>query len=122
MTLQELLIGQFGVSKTDMQEAYISVGTSPVQLLQNNPNRVGFIISNLSTNTCYVGLQPAVAQTTGLFLAAGGALGSSWRDDFGSVGFARYAISPGGTSNFYVAEIIMTGNEQPTTGAPGGGA
>jgi hypothetical protein len=122
MTLQQLLIGQFGVSATDLNEAYISVGTTPINLLSNNPNRIGFIISNLSTNTCYVGLTPATSSTTGLFLAAGGELTSTWRDDFNSVGFARYAVSPGGTSNFYVAEIVMTGNEQPQVGASGGGA
>jgi hypothetical protein len=111
MTLQELLIGQFGVSQTDLRESFIAVGTSSTLILPNDPNRIGFIISNLSTNTCYVGMANAVTSTTGLILGGSNNLTSNWRDDFNTVGFQRYAISPSGTSNFYVAEIIMTGNE-----------
>lgn len=114
MTLKELLIGQFGVSQTDLRESFITVGTTPTLLLANDPNRVGFIISNLSTNTCYIGMGNAVTSTTGLVLGGASAFSSTWRDDFNTVGFQRYGISPTGSSAFYVAEVIMTGNEQPT--------
>lgn len=122
MTLQELLTGQFGVTQTDLRESFITVGTSPVPLLPNDPNRVGFIISNLSANACYIGLRPNTDTTTGLILSAANSLSSSWRDDFNTVGFSRFGVSPSGNSDFYVAEIIMTGNEAPQVGAPGGGA
>ncbi len=120
MTLQQLLIGQFGVTQSDLRESFITVGASQTLLLPNDPNRVGFIISNLSTNTVYIGLSNAVIATTGLAVGALATYSSTWRDDFSTVGFQRYAISPGGSSDFYVAEVILTGNEAPTIGAVGG--
>lgn len=116
MTLQELLIGQFGVSATDINETTVTVGATPTQLLQNNPNRIGVLISNLGSNTIYIGFNSAVSQTTGAAVGGSNSYGAKWRDDFNTVGYARYAVSPGGSSTVYVAEIVMTGNEQPTTG------
>ncbi len=122
MTLQQLLIGQFGVSGADLRESFITVGTTSTLLMPNDPNRVGFIISNLSTNTCYVGMANAVTSTTGLILGGAGNITSKWRDDFQTVGFQRYAISPSGNSNFYVAEIIMYSNETPQPSGISAGA
>ena len=121
MTLQQLLLGQFGVSASDVNETFPVVGTTPVQLLTNNPNRVGFIIVNLSTNTAYVGLQAAVTTTTGAALGGNQSFSSTWRDDFNSVGFARYAVAATSNNNFYVAEIVLTGNEQPQVGGSSAG-
>lgn len=113
MTLSQLLLAQFGVSGADLRESYPSVGSSPVQILPNDPNRVGFLVSNLSSNTIYVGLKNNVDSTTGLALGGLLSFGSIWRDDFHTVGFSRFAISPSGTSQLYVAEIVMYVNEQP---------
>jgi hypothetical protein len=120
MTLNELLIGQFGVSGSDLRESVYTVGTTPVQVLPNDPNRVGFIISNLSTNTVYIALANAVTTTTGLAVGGGSAIASKWRDDFQTVGFARYMVSASSNCSIYVAEIVMYVNEQP--GTLGGGS
>ncbi len=112
MTLQQLLIGQFGVSGADLRESFPVVSQSPVQILPNDPNRVGFIVSNLSTNTIFVGLGNAVTSTTGLSLGGGNALSSKWRDDMQTVGFARFGISTTGTNQLYVAEFVMYTNEE----------
>ncbi len=116
MTLQQLLIAQFGVSSSDLRESFPTVGTSSTLILPNDPNRVGFIVVNLSTNTCYLGMANAVTSTTGAALGGNSSFTSTWRDDFNTVGFQRYAISPSGSASFYVAEIILTGNEEPTSG------
>lgn len=121
MTLQQLLIGQFGVSASDLNETFPVVGTTPVQLLQNNPNRVGFIIVNLSTNTAYISTQPSVTTTSGAAVGGAQSQSSTWRDDFNTVGYARYAVSASAGCQFYVAEIVLTGNEQPQTGGSSAG-
>ena len=113
MTLQQLLQAQFGVSGADLRENTYTVGQSPVLVLPNDPNRTGFIISNLSANTIYVGMQNAVSSTTGVAVGGGNGLTSNWRDDFQTVGYQRYAISTTGSNSVYVAEIVMYINESP---------
>lgn len=114
MTLQQLLQAQFGVSGADLRESTYTVGQTPVLILPNDPNRVGFIISNLSANTIYVAMANSVTTTSGVAVGGGNGLTSVWRDDFYTVGYQRYAISATGSNAIYVAEIVMYVNENPS--------
>jgi len=82
------------------------VGTSVVQILRNNPDRLAYLILNLSSNDMYVGFSNEVSSTNGILLvSAGGMFSVNVRDDFELPVKEVYAVSTGANSPIYVMEI-----------------
>src|SRR3972149_3742926 len=66
----------------------------PAQTLAPGPDRVSFIIVNLSAVAIYVAPRLGVSATSGIRLAPnGGSLSLSWRDDFHLVGWGGEAVA-----------------------------
>lgn len=108
MTLASLLLERFKVRTRAVQNPKItSVGTTALEVLANNPNRLGFTIINLSTNVMYAGLSNDVSSTKGIRLAAsGGSLTMVWDEDFQMVGWAWWVVASGATSAIYAIEVL----------------
>ncbi len=71
-----------------------SVGTAVVRILPADPNRLGFIIVNLSAVAVYVKPRRDVTAISGIRLApSGGSLSLGWREDFHLVGLDWYAVA-----------------------------
>jgi len=108
--LRNLIIREYGIQtavrinpETDV------VNTSPVRVLSNNPNRLSWVIVNLSGSDIWLGFDREVSSTKGLFLASGGsAIATDWRDDFELVGYEVWAIASADNSPIYVLEVVAT--------------
>jgi len=110
MTLHDLLIEKFRVKTRAIENPVEdTVGTAPVRVLNNNPNRLGWLIVNQSANTVYVALSNRVSATYGVRLDANGGFCSMvWDEDFHATGWAVWAIATGVDSKIYVLEIVAT--------------
>lgn len=97
---------QYGI-RVDTKIKTVSVGTSPVQLVDNNPNRLSYTISNQSGQTIFTDHYPSVATTTGAFVGVGSAQGFDWRVDAQTVGYDLYAVVASQTSIVYVREVVI---------------
>lgn len=83
-----------------------SIGTSQSQLLNNDPERVFILVTNLSVNNVVISPAPVVTLTTGQFLSPnGGSTSSNLRDDFVFPSMPLQAIASGASSSVFVLTI-----------------
>jgi len=106
--LSELLEKRFGIRTRSVPNPLVAaVGVAAIQVLRNNPDRVGFIFLNLSVNIIYLSPLPTVAVNAGIQLAAGGGgVAMVWDTDFELISQQWFAIATGAASAIYVLEII----------------
>lgn len=106
--LSEMLENLYGVKTFPQYNKVVDqVGTTVVQILKANPNRVSFLIVNLSANNLFISPLPDVASTKGIYIAPnGGSITVQWDRDFELASYAFYAIASGATSNVFVLENI----------------
>jgi len=105
MSLAKVLKDRWGV-RTQAAQKTVSLGTSPAELVPNNPDRLALLIINLSTNSVYVALDASVSSSKGMLLAPSGGSGSfSIDEDFQLVGWAIWGIATGAGSPLYVIEV-----------------
>ena len=98
--LSDLIAAEVGRPTVPVFDPLVtSVGTSVVRVLDPGPDRVSFIIVNLSAVAIYVAPRLGVSATSGIRLAPnGGSLSLSWRDDFHLVGWEWYAVADAAAS------------------------
>ena len=111
MSLSTLIEREFGV-KTGSRENPItdSVGVSAARVLPNNPNRLSWVIVNLSANIVYLAFSPDVSSSKGILLSANGGIGSMiYKEDFELVAREVYAVASAAASAIYVVETIIEG-------------
>ena len=87
--LYDLIDEKFGV-KTEIRKNRLTstVGTSRTKILDNNPNRLAYILINLSSNSIFVLPDEEVSTTRGIQLQGGGSkFGMNYNDDFHLVGY-----------------------------------
>lgn len=108
MTLKDLVKTKFGVdTSVNINPLVSSVGTTAVEILPNNPNRLAAIIVNLSANSLYVLPDTAPTSTRGIQLVAnGGALTLLWDEEFDLTGWSWFAIASGAASSILVLEVV----------------
>jgi hypothetical protein len=83
------------------------VGTTPVEVLRANPDRVFWSIHNRSTADGSVDWINGVTTAVGIFLAANtGFISQAIKDDGDAVGWAVYGVSGVAGSTWFVFEII----------------
>lgn len=110
MNLQDLIDKQFGVKTFPKENPVISsVDATAKKVLDNNPNRVAWIIINLSANNIYVALSRDVSSSKGILLSPNGGFASMvWDEDFQMTGWEIWAIAPAGASAIYVLEVNIS--------------
>ncbi len=112
-TLADLLMERFKVKTRAVEnpQAVTSLGVAAQIIVANNPNRLAFIIINLSANTIYIGLTREVNATAGTEQGIrldpnGGAYSAIWDEDFQMTGWAWWGISTGAASQIYSLEVV----------------
>jgi hypothetical protein len=106
--LADLLVQRFGV-KTHCVESAPGKQVTAVSgaIALNNPDRLGLLFINLSSNLIYVRPAPGAADNAGIVLAAnGGWCSFEWDTDWELVSMIWHGIAPAGASNIYVLEVI----------------
>lgn len=111
MPLSSLIEREFGV-KTGSRENPItdSVGITAARVLPNNPNRLGWILVNLSVNLLYLGFSPDVSSSKGIQVGSNGGMASMvYKEDFELAAQEVYAVAAGANSAIYVVETFIVG-------------
>lgn len=83
-----------------------TVGVVPTEILRGNPDRVQWLIVNLSAFDGYIGFDRQVSATRGIFLSANGGNAAATLDDDGHLLIHPvFAISPGGAGTWFIEEV-----------------
>jgi hypothetical protein len=109
MTLKDLLEKQFGVKTRVVINPMdvTAVGTSVTQILGNNPNRLAWMLVNLSPNDLYIAFERDVSVDKGIYLSpTGGTVKFLWNEDFELTGYEVWAVSTGADSAIYLVEVV----------------
>ena len=111
MGAREFSLKRFAFPTRAVENPVISsIGTTAKEALKNNPDRVFWLIINLSGNTVYVALSEDVGATKGIRLDAnGGYACMSAEEDGEAAAYEVYAVATGAASAIYVLEIEKSG-------------
>jgi len=106
--LSDLLRARFGIeTRESINPIVAAVGVAAVVVIRNHPDRVGFVIVNLSANPVYLAPDGGALATYGIRLDPnGGFLSMIWDEDFELVSHEWWGIAPAGASNIFVSEVI----------------
>lgn len=106
--LSDLLQNLYGVKSFPQINKLVSqVQNTVTQILSSNPNRVSFLVVNLSVNNVYISPQNDVSSTKGIYIApSGGAISLQWDKDFELVSQPFFAIAGAINSDVFILENI----------------
>jgi len=89
------------------REAVVTVTVAATQLLRNDPERVGWVITNTGSTRVNIGFRKSVPSAQTLPLQAdGGGVSANVREDFVLPTFSVFGIVAAGTSTVHVIEIV----------------
>ena len=97
---------QFG-RETTPQASDVTVGTTLIQLVPNNPRRVELILTNWGQGPVAVGFQPTITATTGTPIPPNGGT-QTWlvTEDGQQVSWAFFAISATAGNAVHIEEVL----------------
>lgn len=107
-TLNDLLRDQLGLNVHPKATVTTLIGGAAcVQVLKNNPNRVGLTFINLGANDVYIWLDNTVSSSKGILMVlSGGNVSFNWRDDMTLNSNEWWAIAPAGNTNLSILEMV----------------
>ena len=107
MGAREVSIKRFGFPTRAVENPVVEVvGTDVAEVLKNNPDRVFWLVINLSGNVVYVALSEDVSTTKGIRLDANGGWTSMSADEDGeAVAYTVYGVATAAASAIYVLAI-----------------
>ena len=109
MPLSRLIAEKFGVKTRTVEDPLrVSVGTTAVLLLNNNPNRLAWTIVNTHpTQSLHLALTNGVTTLKGITVdPAGGFASERWDEDFEETGWAVWGIASGDATTIYSKEVV----------------
>lgn len=109
MPLVDLLRERFKITTRGVENPnnLLQATAIPQLVLSNNPNRLGFLIVNLSGNPMFVALDRGVGADHGIRLAAnGGNFGCIWDEDFELTAWAWWIVAPAGPSDLFSIAVV----------------
>lgn len=93
---------------TDEKTRSVTIGTTPTQILDPDPNRIAWIIINLSSSDFYVSHRPGVSSSFGTIVTANGGDAGEDVDKHGSVvGKEVHAVAGTGGLTANVIEYFV---------------
>ena len=106
-TLAELIEAQFGVRvRGEVNPEIATIGTTAAQIFKGNPNRLAFVVVNLSSNDLYISPDVLVSSTHGIQLVSrGGGYVALWNEDFHLVGYEWWCVGSASSTDFFSLEI-----------------
>jgi len=85
-----------------------TVQTTVTQILRNDPNRLLWLLINLSGFTFYFGFDREVSAARGIPVSPNGGFAQlTWREDSALVAYDVYAISPSGAAKIYLVAVVL---------------
>ena len=109
MDLATLLVEKFKCKTRAVENPVAtSIGATAALVFNNNPNRLAWILVNLSVNAIYLALSSGVSATGGIYVSPNGGWRSMiWDEDFQMTGWGIWAIAPAGASDIYSVEVVV---------------
>lgn len=106
--LSDLLQNLYGIKTFPQTNKKVdTVQDSITQIMSANPNRVSFLIVNLSANNMYISPSNDVSSTKGIYIAPnGGSISVQWDRDFELVSQPFFGIAGGADSDVFILENI----------------
>ena len=106
--LERYIEREYGVKLSGVRDALLGViGVAAEQVFLKDPNRIMFILMNLSANIVYVAFDTAVGAAHGIRLNAnGGMIASSIKDDAALTQEAVWIVADGAASDIYGIEVV----------------
>lgn len=106
MALSRYIEKKYGMPTRAVENPVVAaLGTTAAEVLRNNPDRLAFLVINLSANTIYLSLTRSVGSTRGIRLGPnGGHVAFNADEDGDIVGYAWYGVATGAASAIYVLE------------------
>jgi len=93
-------------TRPDINPVTNSVATTATLILTNTPDRIFWLVINLSANKGYVGWDAGVASTKGIPIAAnGGYVSCSVEEDGELVIYPVWAINENAAGTYYIVQI-----------------
>ena len=112
-SVYQLIEARLGINVAFKLTGTTSVGTSDVQLVENNPGRTNLTIVNLSSNSIYLSPQSAATTSSGILLtASGGSLAMNYNDDLILPTLEWHALASGSSSNVFIIEASILGGRR----------
>lgn len=110
ISLEQLLDSMLGIhSRFVINDLVSTVGVTSQQIMRANPNRLGFVIFNLSVVSLYVSPQSDVSATRGMYVASnGGYISVQWDKDMQLPASEWFGIAGGAASSIFIIENIST--------------
>ena len=85
-----------------------TIGSTPVQILKDDADRVQYIIFNTGDYPVFVGWSPDVSVNKGVRIPErGGSFSANWEEDGILPAYGAWAIAPFGNTTVYVLEIRL---------------
>ncbi len=110
-TLKALLEQELGVA-TYERETAAQAGVAASQLMRSSPNRIAWILFNLSANVLYINPLTVPSATRGLRLAAnGGFVSMFYREDFTLPTRDWQIVASAAGSDYYLLEVFLMGGK-----------
>lgn len=107
LSLSEFLSLKFGTTTFTPTPRIVSVGGTEIEVLAQNPNRLGALIVNLGAGTVYLSTIRPPTTSVGIRLAPnGGNLTLTPDEDFSLVGYSWTGINGANPSDVLVLEIL----------------
>jgi len=105
-TAAEITARRFG-GPTQIVETLVTVDTTAIKLIGNNPRRVAWTASNRGSSDCAVSFAQDVTTGNGFILAASGGTIESYVDEDGeTVSAALYAVSGSAGQTVRIVETV----------------
>ena len=83
-----------------------TIGTTSTLILKNNPDRLMWLIVNLSDNRGFIGFDEQVASGRGIPVeASGGIVSANWREDAELVIHPVYAVNQVAAGTWFIVEV-----------------
>jgi hypothetical protein len=111
-TLAGLLAEELGIA-TYTEETSAQAGVAAAQLMPQNPNRIGWVLQNLSAATLYLRPGRAPTSTVGIILASNEWRSMLYREDFALVSLQWQILASAAAADYYLLEVLLLGRDRP---------
>jgi len=109
MNVAELIEKRFGmVTKAQANPLVEEVMIEQTRILPNNPNRLAWIILNLSGNNVFIALDRKVSDEHGILLTPnGGSATMIYEEDFEATCWAVFGVAAADNSDIFALEVLI---------------
>jgi len=109
MNVAELIEKRFGmVTKAQANPLVEEVMIAQTRVLPNNPNRLAWIILNLSANNVFIALDRKVSAAHGILLTPnGGSATMIYEEDFEATCWGVFGVAAADNSDIFALEVVI---------------